>query len=202
MVDLVHFIEHPAVQALGWTLLHFVWQGAVLGAGACVLLRALRAARASTRYVIGVATLGVMLASATGTFVLLSRQTPQIEAVDAAAVTPSVSIQGSGVTGWVIADLNANPSARSLLTTPRQPRPFEPLTLAPWTLLFIVSGWAAGVLVLSCRLIGGWVLTRQLARRAVDRVSPSLEAAARDIATRLQLRRGVSILESGAVAVP
>ena len=202
MIDHAHFIERPAAQALGWTLLHFVWQGALLGAGAYALLRALRSAPASTRYVIGVATLGAMLASATGTFVLLSRQTPQIAAVADAAVTPSVSIQGSGVTGWVIADLNANPSARSLLTAPRQPRPFEPLTLEPWTLLFIVSAWFAGVLVLSFRLIGGWMLTRQLAGRAVEHVSPSLEAAARDIARRLQLRRGVSILESGAVAVP
>jgi len=25
------FLNHPAVQALGWALLHFVWQGTVLG---------------------------------------------------------------------------------------------------------------------------------------------------------------------------
>ena len=51
-------------------------------------------------------------------------------------------------------------------------------------------------------MLGGWVMTRLLARRAVARVSPVIEAAAREIAMRLDLQRAVAILESAAVTVP
>ncbi len=55
---------------------------------------------------------------------------------------------------------------------------------------------------LSVRLIGGWVMTRHLARSAIEGVSPSIESAARRIAARLHVTRRVAIFESGAVLVP
>jgi D-alanyl-D-alanine endopeptidase (penicillin-binding protein 7) len=47
------------IAALGWTLVHFVWQGAVLGCVAAVLLTLLRNARPETRYAL--ACLGLLL---------------------------------------------------------------------------------------------------------------------------------------------
>lgn len=47
------------VAAIGWTLVHFVWQGALLGCVVAVLLTALRNARPETRY--AVACLGLLL---------------------------------------------------------------------------------------------------------------------------------------------
>jgi len=43
------------VAALGWTLVHFVWQGALLGCAVAVLLVALRNARPETRYAVACA---------------------------------------------------------------------------------------------------------------------------------------------------
>ena len=73
---------------------------------------------------------------------------------------------------------------------------------APFWLPILTALWFIGVLGLSVRMLGGWVMTRLLARRAVARVSPVIEAAAREIATRLDLQRAVAILESAAVTVP
>jgi D-alanyl-D-alanine endopeptidase (penicillin-binding protein 7) len=47
------------VAAVGWTLVHFVWQGALLGCAVAVLLTLLRNARPETRY--AVACLGLLL---------------------------------------------------------------------------------------------------------------------------------------------
>ncbi|MGJ7917933.1 M56 family peptidase, partial [Massilia sp. LXY-6] len=47
------------IAALGWTLVHFVWQGALLGCIVAVLLTLLRNARPETRY--AVACLGLLL---------------------------------------------------------------------------------------------------------------------------------------------
>jgi D-alanyl-D-alanine endopeptidase (penicillin-binding protein 7) len=47
------------IAALGWTLVHFVWQGALIGCAVAVLLVALRNARPETRYAL--ACLGLLL---------------------------------------------------------------------------------------------------------------------------------------------
>ena len=64
------------IDALAWTLLHFLWQGALLGVMAFVLLRLARPDRASTRYAIGVAALGLMLISSVATFAMISSASP------------------------------------------------------------------------------------------------------------------------------
>ena len=53
------FVGHPFVQALAWTLVHFLWQGAAIGLVALVLMRSSRLPW--TRYAIGVGALALML---------------------------------------------------------------------------------------------------------------------------------------------
>jgi len=72
----------------------------------------------------------------------------------------------------------------------------------PALLSLIVVAWTLGVFAMSIRLFGGWLLTRRLATRAASAVSPAIDAAARAVAAKLQMRRAVAILESQAVAVP
>lgn len=66
----------------------------------------------------------------------------------------------------------------------------------------IVTIWLAGVTFLALRLLGGWVVARRLARRVVGPADVRLQALAADVARRLNLTRGVAIVESAAVAVP
>jgi beta-lactamase regulating signal transducer with metallopeptidase domain/parvulin-like peptidyl-prolyl isomerase len=58
----------PAVEALGWTLLHFVWQAAALGLALACFLAVGRRASASVRYLAGCSALALMALAATGTF--------------------------------------------------------------------------------------------------------------------------------------
>jgi beta-lactamase regulating signal transducer with metallopeptidase domain len=214
------FVEQSMLQALAWTLLHFLWQGAVLGLAAFILLRVVRPERAPARYAIGVATLALMLVACAATFVTMARNVPPRPDLNGVATALSASApQGSSVTGLITVDPNPSPSARVLLHAPAASATAsgrEPLGPAvaravyerelwrasPVFLLAIVTAWSLGVLGLSFRLIGGWLLTRTLARRAIDAVSPSVEAAAARIAERLRLRRAVRIFESSAVAAP
>ena len=53
------FVGHPFVQALAWTLVHFLWQGAAIGIVTLVLMRSSRLPW--TRYAIGVGALAAML---------------------------------------------------------------------------------------------------------------------------------------------
>ena len=59
---LSELLDGRLVAGLGWTLLHFVWQGALIGCATAVLLTALRNARAETRYALACAALALCLA--------------------------------------------------------------------------------------------------------------------------------------------
>src|ERR1700733_14434814 len=58
----------PAIEALGWTLLHFVWQGAALGLALACFLAVGRRLAPSVRYLAGSCALALMTLSAAGTF--------------------------------------------------------------------------------------------------------------------------------------
>ena len=54
-------LGHPVIEALAWSLVHFVWQGAAIAFVAALCMRASRTADA--RYLTGVGALAAMLAA-------------------------------------------------------------------------------------------------------------------------------------------
>jgi len=193
------------IDALAWTLLHFLWQGALLGFMAFLLLRLARPDRASTRYAIGVATLGLMLITSLATFAILSKAGPATSAGDRFTVFPITGPVPQLVTSVdeTVNEVTKNGNAQSMIRTGTAVfATWRPAPLGPTATSLLVLVWGIGVLALSLRLLGGWMLTRSLTRHAISSVSPAIIAAAGTIAVRLQLRRAVAIVESGAVVVP
>ena len=54
-------LDTPLVQSIGRALLHFVWQGTVIGIAAALVLRALAGARPTMRYAVACFSLALML---------------------------------------------------------------------------------------------------------------------------------------------
>jgi beta-lactamase regulating signal transducer with metallopeptidase domain len=187
------FIDQTSIQALAGSLVHFLWQGAVLGLIAFALLRVPRL-RATTRYVIGISALLAMLASPIATFLYLNRsvsETSAVEPVEARVISsPSAATAES---------VDSPAEARSPHVV-EAPMPAMSRTSAgPFVILAI---WLSGVVLLSLRLLGGWIVARRLITRAVRPVSPEIHSLARRVAGRLALDRVVRVLESTAVSVP
>ena len=55
-------LSEPFGQALGWTLLHFVWQGALVALLLAAALHLLRKSSAPTRYAVSCGALALLLA--------------------------------------------------------------------------------------------------------------------------------------------
>ncbi len=87
------------VARLGWTLVHFLWQGALIGLVTASLLAGLRAARAQTRHVAACAGLSAMLVVPVLTFFIVTPEKSVLAGASAgtrvmtAAVDRSVTIQ-------------------------------------------------------------------------------------------------------------
>src|SRR5262245_58683977 len=110
MSDALRLLDHPLASSLGWTLVRFVWQGAVIGLIAFFLLRVLRPAQASTRYMIGVATLAVMLLAPIATF-MSGVGTPDGLPFSSERFSGDVGSAASLVTGSIFSDASGNPGA-------------------------------------------------------------------------------------------
>lgn len=199
-------IEHPwleaspYVQLLAWTLVHFVWEGALIGLCVYLLLRRSAAAASVVRYGIGVASLVAMLLVPAVTFLVLVRETR--DAVPAAS-WPATAPSGS-ISGVIIADSLDSGRGLGLVSSEssrRHAMPPPPAHSSVWSPVIVLT-WTFGVGVLSLRLAGAWFLTRRYVWRATLPIEARLEDLAREIAVRLHLRRSPRLAGSAMVDVP
>ena len=177
------------IHVAGWTLVSFLWQGAVIGVVAAAALRLARRATASTRYAIGCAALGAMLA------------------------TPVVTawwLQSPGRTGWIAVvahDLDGAAFARSELDPLANPRDRLDRSAttsgrpAPW-LPLLVTIWLMGVAALTARLVFGWRRVRQLHHSSLAMPSSRWQSAATRLAAFLGINRRVHMAECDLVDAP
>lgn len=180
--------------AAGWALIHSVWQGALAAALLAVVLRAAPGAPSWMRYAAACAVLFLAVAAPVATFASLAPWDGPAGGATAGAANavaelrpPSWDAVGMGLD--VAPPLTGTASAG----TTAIPEP-----VVRW----IVWGWAAGVLVLSLRLLGGWLRVQRLARGTLLPVPPAwLELLERSRA-RLGIRRRVALHLSPWVSGP
>jgi beta-lactamase regulating signal transducer with metallopeptidase domain len=184
----------PLVPALGWTLLHFLWQGALVAALAAAARMVLREASASARYLAGCTALALLLLLPAATFGWLWFAGQAAEPA-AAMAEPEAAMESAA--GWAApAGLGDLAPAAGLPLRQRAAEALQPAL--PW----LVGGWLAGVLLLSLRLVGGWTVALQLRRRWIQPVAPALQATLERLRLRLRVSRPVLLLQSACVQVP
>ncbi len=169
------------IRILALTLLHFLWQGALVAALLATLHALLPRPRAGARYVAACAALALMLALPLATAARLAATASGPSAARApvaAANTPAPPAAASGGSPFAEADTLSR--------------------IAPALVLL----WLSGVCLLSIRTAGGWLAAARLAKRDTRPAPSELEERLRRIASRLSFRGRVRLLESLRVAVP
>jgi beta-lactamase regulating signal transducer with metallopeptidase domain len=176
------------IYVAGWTLIHFVWQGAAIAAAALAALRLVPATSARLRYAIASTALAVMLAApaaTTGWLLSLSSARSLTDVAGAAAVAV-----GPGA----VAPTPAGSGAGINLQSPALDNP---------TLLTTVVGvWLTGVLVCLPRLSGGWWRVSRMHRASLSMRSSDWQQATLRLAASMGVRRTVRTVESALVATP
>ncbi|HEY4644717.1 MAG TPA: TonB family protein [Steroidobacteraceae bacterium] len=180
MIELDSPTLERLVATLGWTLLHFLWQGAVLGVLFGISLAAATNASARTRYRLALFFMLLLAAAPVASFVWLSPSDAGFAAgaVDAIPTTTAVITVAisSSVADW-----------QSLI------HPW-----LPWTVLI----WAAGVSFMTARLLLEWRNVYQLTRVDVSPLSPAWEQRVRRMVATLGMRTAVRAMQSARVHVP
>ena len=174
--------------ALALALVHFIWQGALLAIVGAILMRVTKVP--SLRYAVGVATMIAMLLAPVMTFLAIrtAADGAPLTTPSQGAITSRNATAANGV--QTLTSMSAPPAADASSTA----------VIVPTT--WILNVWAAGVMVLSLRFIGGWAVARRLATQTLRPVGEELQSLAVQMAARLNVRGAVRVCESASVAVP
>ena len=177
------FLREPLIEKLGWALVHFLWEGALIALLFGVANAALRRASANARYLLACGALALMVVSVAATFWRLD-----------SAGAARVPLAAPAVVA-VAPEAAAATLAKSMVAARFEA---EVAAYVPW----LVCAWLAGVMALSIRSAGGWLMARRLAVWDVVPAEPGWARSAGRLAHRLGVVRAVRALQSLVAEAP
>ncbi len=178
MNTLAACVATPLAKALGWTLFHFLWEGAAIAAVLAVMLYGIRPAAARVRYGLACAALGAMALAFAVTLAVSMPSQP----AHSVKLPPIEQLRD-----WAVAPVDSS-----------APPPVALADRLAWASPF----WLAGVVGVFLYRSAGWTAAQRLRRvgtvAAPERWRLRLEALARDA----RIARPVVLLESCLVEIP
>jgi len=171
------------VERLGWTLVHFLWQGVLIAALYAAIRRGLgRTSSPNARYLMACAELTAMVAAPLATFALLGA--PELSQPVTHLAGSTVHASGAGTTVFAsMSWISAGPNRENVL-------------------IWVVLLWLAGASAFSVRLMGGWWIAARMRSQRVRSAPPEWQSTLDRLGARIGLSRPVRLLVSALVQVP
>lgn len=168
------FFDQAMVHHMGLTLLHFIWQGLLVGLVYGLIRAAWRPSSANARYHLAVATLVAL------------------------AVMPALTL------GWLVTTSAGGAAAMTGTTEALAVVTASALDDGPSAdpMVWIVAAWLAGVVMLSTRLAIGWHHVQHLRRSADFAATAALSTLVDNMRARLAIGRQVMLATSAKVRTP
>jgi beta-lactamase regulating signal transducer with metallopeptidase domain len=182
-----------SMEALGWTLIHFCWQAAVIALLYRGIDAGLAKARSNVRYVVSLAALLSMFAVSV---VTLGYEAMQGAEDRATMQAPTAAVSSEGPVE-VAPGKVADSSVEVGLNGPMYLSAYT-ASVMPWLDAF----WLLGVLCLSVRTVGGWWLLQQLRRTAVMQVPENVHKSFARLSARMGIKQHVDLRVCGRIAGP
>lgn len=169
------FVESPLAGTIGWTLLHSLWQGAILSGALAVVLAAVRSAR--VRYASACAAMVLMLGAFSVTLATLMPEQTQVPLHGGATGVQTATVVTGNDSG------SASPSLAPLV---------------PWLTPF----WITGVLLIYLRRVESCISVQKLRRRGVCNAPEHWQERLSQLSNQLRVWRPIQLLESSLADVP
>lgn len=179
MKNIIESLSSPIAEAIGWALVHSLWQGLVLGISLWVSLWLLRGRSPQLRFGLLLAGLSLQVLAFVSTAIWYYE--PHVLAI-------------SGETWQALPLVYQGVSNVSIFAA-----------FQAWLethLPQITALWLVGMVLLSLRLFGNWWYANQLKTRYVQAAEKYWQQKTELFAKRLKIRQSVYLLESALVKVP
>lgn len=169
--------------ALGWTVVHSLWQGLLIASVMAFLMMGLQRKSAALRYRVAFGALFTMFLSAIGTFVFLLEKATYTE--------PDNFYEALILRGLIFeASVDNQPLMQRLSLFFNE------------NLYLIVTIWLMGVTFFTLRLMGGLMYVQQLRTKQLVSLSAEWQSRMNFFKNKLGVRYAVSLAESALVSVP
>jgi uncharacterized protein (TIGR03435 family) len=170
------------VLRLGWTLVHFLWQGAAIAGVYAVARRAFASRSANARYLLACMALTVMIAAPAITWLSLAPAADLPDPVYRIQSTPPAASPRAAV----LADVDPGIVSSRVVN------------VLPW----VVMVWMAGATAFGIRLAFGCALARNMRSRQARPAPPEWQHALDCLRARVGVSRPVQLIVSGLVDAP
>ncbi|HET7231303.1 MAG TPA: M56 family metallopeptidase [Longimicrobium sp.] len=197
-------MDSPVLHAIGWALVHSLWQCAALALMLRIGLRMSRSAPATHRYALACATLVLMLGTTAATAIVAARglDGTAVERVVRAGPAPAdrqpAAVPSIGEAAEPLGEVRPRRVAVRTGWFDGSAWRVEVERFLPW----LVAAWLAGVALLSTRLLGAWTRVRRLLRVGTAPAPEPVRRLVRRLARELGVAWPVEVLTSAAVHVP
>ena len=208
MNTLTELLYNPAAQRIGWGLIHFLWQGAVVAVLLAITLSLLRHRSARARWAASCGALALMALLPVVTALMVSVEAPEPPEPIAMVVTVEPSPQPLPKLAYSPEPSEAAPPATQTVPAVY----YEQASGIPWLqqlqdaihpmLPWAIMIWLVGVIVMSVWHFGGWIQVRAMRRRGTIPARAELQKTFDRLLSRMRIRRPVRLLESLQVTVP
>src|SRR5215510_8139626 len=168
------WISPEILQRFAGSLLHFLWQGAVVAIAAAAGLRLAARKPAAWRHTIAVAAMLLMFTAPLATFIFYA--------------------QTGALARWLLQFVAENVAALV--------RPSPPIAVTVAWMQWIVVAWAVGVAISSIRLVAGWKFSRRLVRVSNEIVPTALISMFENVRSHLGVTKPVRLLINEYVDTP
>lgn len=170
-----YFAGLPWVEPLGWTLIHFLWEGTLIGMLAWIILRVAHFAAPKIRYAVGLGAMILCVAAPVSTFVILAK--PFAHGSSEPRVLKNAAVEGELSQQPLQAQRDSGegtfstgkPHAKLQVGSVGAPQPsqkqLDGSSLDQWIRWNVASWgvglWFFGVLLKALQLAGGWCRIQQ-----------------------------------------
>ena len=173
-------LSQSQVLLLGWTLVHFLWQGALLAVVLAVVLKAMKRCSSESRYVAACVAMVALLLCPILTLETFAPEFVRRVAASGGDAAPAATLN------WLMQSLGR------LLDSP----------LASQLLKAMVGAWGFGVAFLLARLLFGWLRVQQVRRSATPVNCMPIQGRMSVMALRIGIERPVRLMESALAQGP
>jgi beta-lactamase regulating signal transducer with metallopeptidase domain/beta-lactamase class D len=191
------------IHQIGWSLIHSVWQDALIGLVLAAILKLLSRAKPQSRYFIACVALAAMvILPVVTTHVLHTRQTEPLDIVvdddSAAIISADPNLQNIRVIGNepIVGTRKTNWVNRTITETRNTSERVE--KLLPWLILL----WLIGVVIYAIKLSGGIFYAANLRKLSANVSNPKLADLVNELTSQLSIKRKIKICESSLINVP
>ena len=184
METIVEVLRSPAAQAMGWTLIHSLWQGLLCFLLGTALLRFIPTRKSAMRYTASVGVFGLMLLCSVVTFTIVYTPGVNTALETGALFTPSANSQSVTKSVSPIYTFLANLS--SLLSS---------------RIGMVSALWLIGATLFMLRIVSGyWYIG--LIRRTAEPVDVFWKQRVNALAAKLDIKSVVELAQSNLISAP